>query len=125
MAKTTKSNSCPNNNAHRATDEPPPVPVLDYREFTANTTKMRNFRVRDMFVRQLLQLKTLSLDKALAIVGQYPTPSRLLRAYDACGDDAGAAERLLAPIRYGVAMKTIGPAISKVLYHLYNARQPL
>lgn len=100
-----------------------PVRVLDFKDFTANTTKMRNFRVRDMFVRQLLQLKTLSLDKALAIVRRYPTPSLLLRAYDNC-NDVGKAELLLATIPYGAAMKTIGPVISKVLYNLYNARQP-
>lgn len=83
---------------------------------------MRNFRIRDLFVRQLLQLKTLTIDKALAIVQHYPTPSHLLRKYSLCVDQK-EAELLLANIPYGPTLKTIGPVISKCLYHFYYSQQ--
>lgn len=83
---------------------------------------MRNFRIRDLFVRQLLQLKTLTLDKALAIVQHYPTPSHLLRKYAACIDQK-EAEMVLANIEYGPTKKSIGPVISKCLYHFYYAQK--
>lgn len=100
------------------------IPVLEFKHFTASTTKMRNFPIRDLFVRQLLQLKTLTLDKALAIVHVYPTPSRLLRAYAQCAGGQREAETLLANITFGPAKKTIGPVISKCLYQFYHAQQP-
>lgn len=98
------------------------VPVIDFAQFSVSTTKMRNFRIRDLFVRQLLQLKTLTIDKALAIVQHYPTPSRLLRKYAECKDQK-EAESLLANILFGPTRKPIGPMISKCLYHFYHAQQ--
>lgn len=83
---------------------------------------MRNFRIRDLFVRQLLQLKTLTLDKALAIVQHFPTPAHLLRKYTACADQT-EAEMVLANIPCGPTKKSLGPVISKCLYHLYHAQQ--
>lgn len=99
------------------------VHVMRYDEFSQSTMKMRNFKIKDLFVRQLLQLKSLSLDKALAIVAVYPTPRSLLHAYRMCMATE-EAEHLLAPIRFGKLNGTIGPVISKVIYGLYNNRQP-
>lgn len=101
---------------------PSPIPVLDFTQFSASTTKMRNFRIRDLFVRQLLQLKTLTLDKALAIVQHFPTPTHLLRKYASCVDQK-EAEMVVANITCGPTRKAIGPAISKCLYHFYHAQQ--
>lgn len=85
---------------------------------------MRNFRIRDLFVRQLLQLKTLTLDKALAIVQHFPTPKHLLRKYESC-DDQKEAEMVVANVPYGPTRKAIGPVISKCLYHFYHAQQAM
>lgn len=54
------------------------IPVMQFTEFSQGSTKMRNFTIKDLFVRQLVQLKTLSVEKALAITKIYPTPSHLL-----------------------------------------------
>lgn len=54
------------------------IPVMKFAEFSQLSTKMRNFTVKDLFVRQLVQLKTLSVEKALAITKIYPTPTHLL-----------------------------------------------
>lgn len=99
------------------------VPVLEFNSFNKKSLKMRHFSIRDLFVRQLLQLRTLSLDKSLSIVQQYPTPKTLLHAYSNCKDQR-EAENLLAKIEYGQIRKCIGPIISKCIYHFYNAQQP-
>lgn len=96
------------------------MPTWLFAEFQKRTVKIQNFAIKDMFVRQLLQLKQLSLDKALAIVQRYPTPASLLSAYAAANDDDG--ELLLANIQYGQLRKTIGPVISKCIYHFYHAQ---
>lgn len=97
------------------------MPVMAFTQFQKRTVKIQNFAVKDMFVRQLLQLKTLSLDKTLAIVQQYPTPVSLLSAYAAANDPEDAGELLLANIHYGQLRKTIGPVISKSIYNFYHA----
>lgn len=54
------------------------IPVMQFTEFSLSSTKMRNFTIKDLFVRQLVQLKSLTVEKALAITKVYPTPSHLL-----------------------------------------------
>ena len=66
-----------------------------------------------MFVRQLLQLKGMSIDKALAIVEYYSTPRLLIEAFRESG------ELLLANIEFGDKKRLIGPIISKTIYQLY------
>lgn len=72
-----------------------------------------------MFVRQLLQLKGLSVEKALAIVEHYPTPRLLIEAFQNCESDR---ELLLANIQYGDKKRSIGPTISKTIYQLYTKK---
>lgn len=71
-----------------------------------------------MFIRQLLQMKNLSVEKALAITGRYPTPQALTQAYR-----VGGGENLLAdiPCQGSTATRTVGPAISKSVYLIYNS----
>lgn len=97
--------------------------MMKFDEFNKFSTKSRNFTTRELFVKQLLQLKTLSVDKVLAILKVYPTPRALMDAYESC-DDVSSAENLLADIKFGIIAKSIGPMISKNLYHLYNNKDP-
>lgn len=95
------------------------VQLMSFNDFTENSTKMKNFTIRDLFMRQLVQLKTLSIDKAVAITDVYPTPRDLILAYRNCIDKHDA-EHLLAHIRFGKFQKPIGAAISQTLYNLYS-----
>lgn len=95
------------------------VELMNYRELTDSTVKMKNFTIRDLFLRQLLQLKTLSIDKALAIAEAYPTPRHLIRKYHQSHSQI-EAENLLSGIKFGKFKKPIGPTISKIIYNLYN-----
>ena len=70
-----------------------------------------------MFIRQLLQLKGISVDKAFAIVERYPTPRTLINAFQTPGCNA---ELLLANIEYGNKKSMVGPVISKTIYQLYT-----
>lgn len=71
-----------------------------------------------MFVKQLLQLKGVSVDKALAIVDNYPAPFLLRMAYQA--HVGPSAEKLLSSIAHGKLKKNIGPVLSKTIFQLYN-----
>lgn len=74
-----------------------------------------------MFVRHLLQLKGVSVERALAIVERYPTPKLLKMAYDACSESEG--EKLLASIKFGKSQKNVGITISRTLFQLYTKRK--
>lgn len=74
-----------------------------------------------MFIRQLLQLKGLSFDKATAIVEKYPTPISLYTAYQNCSSSEG--EKLLSNLKFGLLKKNLGPAISKTLHQLFTMKK--
>lgn len=95
--------------------------LMDFKEFTESSGKMRNFTIRDMFNRQLVSLKTLSIDKALAITEVYPTPQSLLSAYNRCIDESDAVN-LLASIPCGKLKRPLGSTISQIIYKLYRSQ---
>jgi crossover junction endonuclease MUS81 len=73
--------------------------------------------VQDVFIKQLLQLHGLSVEKARAIVERYPTPQVLMAAYHA---EWSAGEKLLANIHYGSLNRLIGPVISRTIHQFYT-----
>ena len=70
-----------------------------------------------MFAKQLMQLHTLSGEKAEGIVAVYPTPRSLVEALKTAGS---AAAQLLSKIEYGKNARTIGPSLSATLAKLYT-----
>ncbi|KAJ8667433.1 hypothetical protein QAD02_009096 [Eretmocerus hayati] len=90
--------------------------LLVFSDFNKAAVKTRKYNVREMFIRQLIQLKGISVDKASAIVELYPTPKLLAAACDK-GD-----EKLIAEIKAGPSKRKIGPAISKTIYQFYTKR---
>lgn len=107
-------------NYYNNLDDKSEVELIDFKEFSESTGKMRNFTIRDMFNRQLVSLKTLSIDKALAITEVYPTPRSLISAYDRCFDE-NEAMNLLVNIPCGKLKRPLGTAISHTIYKLFNA----
>lgn len=95
--------------------------LLSFKEFADASMKARNFKIRELFMRQLVQLKTLSIDKAIAITEIYPTPRCLIDAYKTCVDKK-QAENLLTNIQFGKLHKSIGITISQAIYNLYNKK---
>lgn len=95
------------------------VELLTFEEFNMNSIKNKSLTVAELFVKQLLKLHGLSVDKAKAITDLYPTPSSLLKEYDLCENEKDK-ENLLSSIKFGKSGRSLGPAVSRVLYMLYN-----
>jgi len=93
------------------------VKLISFKTFSTGSSKNKNMTVRDMLIRQLLQIRGLSVHKAFAIVNHYPCPKLLMNAFKRSGNPL-----LLANISYGVPVKTVGPAISKTLFQIYSNR---
>ncbi|KAI4502430.1 hypothetical protein M0802_002342 [Mischocyttarus mexicanus] len=95
------------------------IPLMKFEEFNKAASKLKNFNVRQMFVRQLLQLKGMSVDKALAIVECYPTPVMLINALH----KSNCGQALIANIQYGSQKRQIGPALSNIVYLFYTQEE--
>lgn len=114
--------SCLKKDREDLTDEDQEA-LFEFKEFAKASTKSKDPTVGEIFIKQLLQLKGLSVEKALAIAEVYPTPQKLFKAYQRCPFQK-EAECLLADIQYGPLKRTIGTVISKTIYQLFNNRQP-
>lgn len=97
--------------------------LMEFSEFNKMSSKSKDPTVQEIFIKQLLQLKGLSVDKAMAIANSYPTLRNLFLAYDACKSTV-EREELLAGIQYGPLKRTIGSAMSKTIYQLYWNTNP-
>ncbi|PAA73128.1 hypothetical protein BOX15_Mlig000714g1 [Macrostomum lignano] len=87
--------------------------AVDFAEFNRAAIKSKKLVVREMLAKHLLQIGGVTMEKALAIVQQYPTVQALLDAYAACETDA-ERRRLLSGICHDrIFDKRIGDSISK------------
>lgn len=68
-----------------------------------------------MFLRHLMQLHGVSVEKAKAIIDIYPCPRQLIEAYQ-----NGCDENLLSKIKVSKLQRSIGAVISKNIYDLYS-----
>lgn len=73
-----------------------------------------------MFIRQLLQLKGMSVDKAMAIVEHYASPQILITALENSDKNS---EQLLQNIQIDDKKRRLGPVISKAVYQLYTLNE--
>ncbi|KAL6268699.1 hypothetical protein P5V15_001827 [Pogonomyrmex californicus] len=85
------------------------VRLMEFKEFNKASSKQRMFKVSEMFIRQLLQLKGMSIDKAMAIVERYATPQILITALENSGKNG---DQLLTNIQVDDKKRRLGPAIN-------------
>ncbi|XP_044761117.1 crossover junction endonuclease MUS81 [Coccinella septempunctata] len=109
--------SCPKENINDISISDDLVSLMYFLEFNKFSSKTKNFTVKEMFIRQLLQIKGLSVDKAFAIVEEYPTPRALK---DMIIENEKKSVNILSNIKYGKLGKKIGPLLSETLYMFYS-----
>ncbi|XP_064348186.1 crossover junction endonuclease MUS81 isoform X2 [Camelus dromedarius] len=98
--------------------------LLTFEDFNAGAIKNKAQSVREVFARQLMQVRGVSGEKAAALVDRYSTPASLLAAYDACATPK-EQEMLLSTIKCGPLQRNLGPALSRTLSQLYCSYGPL
>uniref|UniRef100_T1GFA5 Crossover junction endonuclease MUS81 n=1 Tax=Megaselia scalaris TaxID=36166 RepID=T1GFA5_MEGSC len=74
------------------------IGMLSFSDFQNSTAKNKGIQIREIFIKQLIQLKFLTTEKAIAITEIYPTPRALLEAYDEC-DSIEEKERRCLTVR--------------------------
>ncbi|XP_052895115.1 crossover junction endonuclease MUS81 [Anopheles moucheti] len=91
-------------------------PLLLFDYFYKQSSKTRDYSVRNIFMKQLLQIKLLTIEKVNTIVEKYPTPQCLFLAYTACSSETERQRMLNLP--YGPMKRMIGEKLSKIICHL-------
>lgn len=92
--------------------------LMTFKYFNTSALKTKALTVTEIFIKLLLQLKGLSVEKALAITDKYKTPRSLIVAYQRC--DRSEGENLLANLKYGQMGRNVGSVVSKTIYQLFS-----
>ncbi|XP_063826426.1 crossover junction endonuclease MUS81 [Ostrinia nubilalis] len=100
--------------------EPINKDFMTFKYFNKSAAKTKPLTVTETFIKLLLQLKGVSVEKALAITNVYSTPANLIKAYENCNSKEG--EMLLAYLKYGNTSRNVGPIVSKAIYQLFSKR---
>ncbi|XP_033127929.1 crossover junction endonuclease MUS81-like isoform X2 [Anneissia japonica] len=98
--------------------------LMSFFEFNENSIKNKVLTTGEVFAKQLLQFSGLTAEKAQAIVNIYPTVSHLLEAYSSCVSEK-EAHKLLSTLKFGKTQRNLGPALSRLVYQVYNTSGPL
>ena len=93
--------------------------LLTFNNFNNSVTKTKNLTATELFIKQMMQIKNVSYDKANSITKVYPTLSSLLEQYKKCENENECCN-LVSKIKYGVLGRSIGKAISSNLYYQFN-----
>ncbi|XP_065081309.1 crossover junction endonuclease MUS81 [Ochlerotatus camptorhynchus] len=93
------------------------IPLISFESFNKQSSKTRDCSVKEIFIKQLLQIKLLTIEKVNVIVEKYPTPKKLFMAYERCTSEEEKENLLNLP--YGPIKRTIGLKQSKIIYHLF------
>ncbi|KAI5646064.1 ERCC4 domain-containing protein [Phthorimaea operculella] len=97
--------------------EPQDGELMIFSYFNKSSIKNKPLTVTETFIKLMLQLKGVSVEKALAIAKVYTTPKALLKEYEKCSQKQG--ETLLANLKYGNLNKNVGPMVSKAIYKFF------
>lgn len=92
--------------------------LMSWQEFNDGGYKRKKVCTREMFIRALMVVRSMSLERALTITTVYPTVTALLEAFDGC-DEVRHKDKLLADLRCPISGRRIGPALSKVLKQMF------
>ncbi|XP_029802620.1 crossover junction endonuclease MUS81-like isoform X2 [Suricata suricatta] len=98
--------------------------LQEVNDFNAGAIENKAQSVREVFARQLMQVRGVSTEKAAAIMERYGTPASLLAAYDACVTPK-EQELLLRTIKCGQLQRNLGPTLNRTLSQLYCSYGPM
>lgn len=95
------------------------ISLVSFQEFNSMSVKTKTATVSDMLIKHLLQLKGVSVEKALAISSLYTTPLNLMKAYE--GIDRASSEKLLCKINHSNKVHSIGINVSKSIHQYFTS----
>lgn len=88
-------------------------------KFNKIGSKQRKLTIKELFLRQLMQIHGMSYHKAFSITNIYETPIVLVQKYNSLESDV-EKEALLSNIKFGLSERNIGIALSRAVHVLFS-----
>ncbi|PUU79074.1 hypothetical protein B9Z19DRAFT_1082637 [Tuber borchii] len=85
---------------------------INYPIFSTLVSKSANLNLRDVYLKMLMCVRGISLEKALQIQKIYPTPIELVEAYEQCANEDEMKGMIMKHFANAPGRKKVGPAIS-------------
>ncbi|TPX64868.1 hypothetical protein CcCBS67573_g08294 [Chytriomyces confervae] len=112
-----KSIALKNGNAPVAHPKPNTVYSLTFQEFSRQNTKTKNFCLGDVWIRQLMTVPGMSLEKAVFFSRTFKTGAGLFKSLASCSSDT-EREKVIQGAG-GESRKAIGNALAKKILNLF------
>jgi len=85
---------------------------INYSIFSTLVSKSASLNLRDVYLKMLMCVRGISLEKALQIQKIYPTPIELVEAYEQCANEDEMKGMIMKQFANAPGRKKVGPAIS-------------
>lgn len=93
---------------------------IDYDTFQTALSKSNMLTIRDIYIRMLMTVRGITLDKAVTIQKEWPTPKALLDAYSSILTTEGKKLMISDKLGSGITRKKITPILSQKLYEVWG-----
>lgn len=90
-----------------------------YADFSSLVSKSGALTLRDVYLKMLMCVRGVSVEKAAEVQKLYPTPRVLVEAYESCEDDRGKLEMIARALEGQVGRKKVGGVLSEKIAEVW------
>lgn len=94
-----------------------------FAAFQSQNTKSGNLTLRDVFVKQLLNMRSMTLAKAFAITSQFPTPAALHAAFEREAAAGRSPAQIVSTLSVAPPNRTVGAKLAAELHGFFCGHQ--
>ncbi|CAG8494658.1 7514_t:CDS:2 [Dentiscutata erythropus] len=95
--------------------------LVTYSSYSDLNSKSKPLTLKDTFVRMLMTIRGISVDKAAEITKIYPTPRKLIEEFDSLTTENDKKKMIMNACNGIIRRKKIGPALSDKIYQIWFA----
>ncbi|CAG8652029.1 6698_t:CDS:2, partial [Scutellospora calospora] len=92
--------------------------LVTYSSYSDLNSKSKPLTLKDTFVRMLMTIRGISVDKAAEIIKNYPTPRKLAEEFDYLTNENDQKKMVMNACNGIIRRKKIGPTLSDKIYQL-------
>lgn len=94
--------------------------AIDFDSFQTGLSKSGMLTIREVYIKMLMSIKGVSVEKAMAIQAQWPTPIALYEAYEALTSEQLKESMIHVALKSGPLRQRVGRALSKTIYEVWG-----
>ncbi|CAG8819013.1 14376_t:CDS:2, partial [Gigaspora margarita] len=95
--------------------------LVTYSSYSDLNSKSKPLTLKDTFVRMLMTIRGISVDKAAEIIKNYPTPRKLIQEFNSLPNENDKKKMIMNACNGIIRRKKIGPSLSDKIYQIWCA----